>query len=153
MKKTAFLILFLIFLTAAGGANVAAQRRAAVSAAEVTGTFSTGGPNDNQIRIAALGRNRLRVQFSLIYAWRMDDGQWMANTGEPGGVALIEGDTATLDLSENERECRLKMTFVAPGTVEVEETGECAGIVGGLNVSAFGTYKKTSSAKPKFERP
>ncbi len=152
MKKTASLILFLICLIAAGVADVAAQRRTAVSAAEVTGTFSNGGRNANQLRIAALGRGRLRVQFSLIYAWRMDNGEWMANTGEPGGVALIEGDTATLDLSEAERACQLKITFVKPGTVEVDEVGECAGLVGGLNVSAFGTYQKKSSAKPKFER-
>ena len=133
------------------GTNEASAQRAAVSGAEVTGTFSTGGEGANTLKIAALGGGKLRVEFSLTYMWRNSAGEWMANTGEPAGIALIEADEAVLDLSENDRSCKITIKFVKPGTVEVSEGDDCAGIVGGMNVTAAGTYEKTSRTKPKFK--
>lgn len=132
------------------GAGEAPAQRAAVSVAEVTGTFSTGGETANTLKIAALGGGKLRVAFSLAYLWKNSAGEWMANTGEPSGIALIKADEAVLDLSENDRQCKITIKFVKPGKVEVSEGDDCAGIVGGMNVTSAGTYKKIRSAKPKF---
>lgn len=132
------------------GAGGAIAQRASVSVYEVTGTFSTGGDNANTLKIAALGGGKLRVAFSLTYMWKNSAGEWMANTGEPSGIALIEADEAVLDLSENDRQCRITIKFVKRGTVEVSEGDDCGGIVGGMNVTSVGTYKKIKSAKPKF---
>ncbi len=145
---------FVLSITIAGlcliGAGEAIAQRASVSASEVTGTFSTGGENANTLKIAALGGGKLRVAFSLTYMWKNSAGEWMANTGEPSGIAVIRADEAVLDLSENDRQCRITIKFVKPGTVEVSEGDDCGGIVGGMNVTSVGTYKKIRSAKPKF---
>lgn len=137
-----------LFLIVAGEAKA---QRASVSGSEVTGTFSTGGENANTLKIAALGGGKLRVAFSLTYMWKNSAGEWMANTGEPSGIALIKADEAVLDLSENDRQCRITIKFVKPGKVEVSEGDDCAGIVGGMNVTSMGTYRKIRSGKPKFE--
>lgn len=137
---------------AAAAVDSSAQR-AAVSGAEVTGTFSTGGDSDNKVKIAALGGGQLRVEFSLVWMWRNSAGEWMANTGEPSGIATIEADEAVLDLSEGERKCRITMKFVKPGTIDVSESDDCGGIVGGMNVTSVGTYKKISKERPKFSDP
>jgi hypothetical protein len=143
-----FLVAGFVLVAAAG---VSAQR-ASVTGAEVTGTFSTGGEGANTVKIAALGGGKLRVAFSLNYIWKNSAGEWLANTGEPSGIAEIDADTAVLDLSEEERVCRITIRFVKPGTIEVSEGDECAGIVGGMNVTSAGTYKKVNSAKPKFNK-
>jgi hypothetical protein len=148
MKTFIYIFLFASFFSFT--AERAFGQRRAVSGAEVTGTFSTGGENPNEVKIAALGGGRLRVEFALTYAWQMDNGEWMANTGEPAGVASITGDRGVLELTEGERTCRITLRFVRPGRLEVSQSGECSGIVGGLNVAADGTYKKISAARPKF---
>lgn len=146
MKK----LVLLMFLVIGGGflSEVSAQRKA-VSAAEVTGVFSTG-KNGNTMKSQALGSGKLKVEFMLTYMRRMENGEWTANTGEPSGIATIIGDTAVLDLSQDDRVCKITIKFVKLGTVEVSEGDDCGGIVGGMNVTSFGTYKRVSSKKPKF---
>lgn len=124
-------------------------QRAAISAAEATGTFSTG-KNGNEMKILPLGKGKLKVEFSLVYMYKLPTGDWTANTGEPSGIAEIKGDTGVLDLSQDDRVCKITIKFVKPGTVEVSEGDDCAGIVGGMNVTSDGTYKRISTRKPKF---
>ena len=128
--------------------SVLAQRKS-VSAAEATGTFSIG-KEDNEMKILPLGGGKLKVEFSLIYTRTMENGETLAHTGEPSGIATIKGDIAILDLSQDGRVCKITMKFVKPGTIEVSEGDDCGGIVGGMNVSSYGIYKRTSTKKPKF---
>lgn len=151
MKKS--VLLFIAAAVLAFAAVDSSAQRAAVSGAEVTGTFSTGGEADNKVKIAALGGGQLRVEFSLVWMWRNSAGEWMANTGEPSGIASIEADEAVLDLSQEGRECKIRIKFVKPGTIEVSEGDDCGGIVGGMNVTSVGTYKKISKTRPKFSDP
>ena len=70
----------------------------------------------------------------------------MANTGEGNGTAKIEGDTAIFKPDGAEEECQITLKFTGSKLV-VTQTGICGF---GHNVSAEGTYKKSSSKKPKF---
>lgn len=148
MKKIYLVLVFFIVFGAT--ANELFAQRKAVSGAEVTGTFSTGGEAANEVKILALGKGKLKVEFSLIYVRVLEDGEEIAYTGEPGGIADIVGDEAFLHLSEDERVCTIKIHFVEPGKIEVSENGDCAGLVGGMNVTSEGTYSKISNARPVF---
>ncbi|PYK29375.1 MAG: hypothetical protein DME57_10540, partial [Verrucomicrobia bacterium] len=70
-----------------------------------------------------------------------------ANTGEGRGTARIEGDTAIFKPEGAEDGCKITLKFAA-GKLVVTQEGICGF---GHNVSAEGTYKKVSSAKPKFD--
>lgn len=131
--------------------------RKAVSGKEVTGTFQyefTGKfkGNYNEIKILALGNNKVKVDFSLTYPFIADDGGFSANVGEAQGEAAINGDTAVYSTTEGGT-CEIKIKFVKPGQIEVSQTEKSldGGCGFGLNVSAEGTYKKVSSKKPTFD--
>jgi hypothetical protein len=70
----------------------------------------------------------------------------MANTGTADGEATIAGDTAVLTLEDFE-DCRITMKFPRAGRLEVAQEGGCGF---GFNVSADGSYRKISGAKPRF---
>jgi hypothetical protein len=133
--------------------SFAQTARGSVSGAEVTGTFRMPFRGKykgsfNEIRILALGKGKLRIAFELTYPYTMSDGGLMANTGEADGTAEISGDTAAYTPAEGG--CRITIKFVKPGTIRVtqeEGDGSCGF---GLNVTADGTYKKVSGARPKF---
>jgi len=151
MKK---LLVFasLILLFSATGAK--AQNRKSVSAAEVNGTFRSffDGKlkgNYNEIKILALGKGKLRVAFNLTYPFINSLGEQMANVGVADDTASIEGDTAVFSPDENGL-CKITIKFLKRGTIEVTQTGAVGECGFGFNVNADGTYKKTSSAKPKF---
>lgn len=154
MKKV-MLIAFLLFVCIGARSEVFAQRKA-VSGAEVTGTFRSYFKgkykgNYNQILIQALGGHKLKIEMALTYPFQVN-GQFSANVGEASGEAVIDGDTAVFvpDYStENNGACKITLRFSKPGTLTVstEHNIDCGF---GLNVGADGTYKKTSSAKPKF---
>lgn len=142
----------LIFLFLVIGAS--AQKRAAVGAAEVNGTFRQdfGGKfkgNYNEIKILALGKGRLRVAFELTYPHRDGTGAMSANVGSADGIAEIVGDTAIYS-SDEYGQCTITIKFVKPGTIEVTQQGVDAECGFGHNVNAGGAYKKSSGAKPKF---
>jgi hypothetical protein len=137
----------------------AAQRsRPSVSAAEVTGTFkhAFGGKfkgSSSDIKILSIGKGKLRVTFDLTYPFVDGTGELSANVGQADGEAAIAADTAIFTSSEyGEGECRIKIRFVKPGIISVSQEGESTGCGFGFNVSADGTYRKTSSKKPKFDR-
>ena len=153
--QRSILILLLLILSGNLAPEVLAQRKA-VSGAEVTGTFRSyfkGKYRDlyNEILIQALGRNKIRIEMELLYPYEVKR-ERTANMGSASGEAMITGDTAvfTPDYSrEMNQECKITLKFTKPGTLIVStESNQGCGF--GFNVFADGTYRKTSSAKPKF---
>lgn len=128
--------------------------RKSVPAAEVNGTFqrSFGGKfkgSSNEIKILSMGKGKMRVSFDLIYPFIVA-GELSANLGSAEGIATISGDTAVYESSEF-GPCRIIIKFVKPGTIKVTQDGASFDCGFGHNVTADGTYKKTSSKRPKFE--
>jgi hypothetical protein len=133
---------------------VAAQaRRASVSAAEVNGTFEMNfkgkfQPMSNEIKVWALGDNKLRFAMDLVYPYTLRNGETMVNMGGLDGEIPIVGDTATYRSEGGE--CTITLWFTRPGTLKVKQNGSDAKCGFGHNVSSEGTYLKTSSRKPRF---
>lgn len=154
MRKIIFVTLSL-FVCLDACSEIFAQRKA-VSGAEVTGTFRSYFKgkfrgNYNEILIQALGGNKLKIEMGLTYPFQVN-GEWSANTGEASGEAVIKGDTAVFVpnySTANNGSCKITLKFSKPGTliVTTENNIDCGF---GLNVSADGTYKKSSGTKPKF---
>jgi len=135
--------------------GVPAQKsRPSVSTAEVTGTFRmnfTGkfkGSYD-EIKIASIGRGKIRVFMDLLYPYKLPNGDDMANLGQLDDDFSIKGDTATYTTPSGA--CTLTIRFLRPGTIKVEQKGDDADCGFGHNVMADGTYRKVSSRKPKFD--
>jgi len=149
------LIFLLLILAGNLSPEVFAQRKT-VTGAEVTGTFRSYFKGKyrrsySEILIQALGRNKLRIQMELVYPYSLN-GEEMAHTGAATGEAVISGDTAVFvpDYSrEANQECKITLKFSKPGTLIVW-TEHNLGCGFGFNVEADGTYRKTSSGKPKF---
>jgi len=122
------------------------QQAKIVTAAQVNGTWQS---RTGTFKILALGKQRLKVEFSGAYFYRLQDGSEMANMGEGSGIAIIEGNEATFKPGEAEEECQITMKFIS-GRLQVRQEGICGF---GHNVTAAGTYRKISSRRPKFEEP
>jgi hypothetical protein len=129
---------FAVALIASSYANT----QKSVTAAQVNGTWKT---ESGELKILALGKQRLQVEFFGVYEYKTPHGP-MANEGEGSGIAKIEGDTAIFKPEGAEEECQITLKFTGTKLV-VTQTGICGF---GHNVSAEGTYKKISSKKPKF---
>lgn len=146
MKKL-FLSLLICLITAsalAGHSRVDAPRQTIVTAAQVNGTWKYRG---NIFNIWALGKQKLKVEFLGLYEYKTPDGP-MANTGYGSGIAHIEGNTAIFkpEGAYIDEGCKVTMKFTR-GKLVVDQEGQCGF---GFNVSAFGTYRRVSTAKPKF---
>ncbi|HET9800629.1 MAG TPA: hypothetical protein VFP82_02995 [Chthoniobacterales bacterium] len=115
-----------------------------VTAAQVNGTWSY---RQNEFKILALGQQKLQIEFSGAWEHKTGNGELTANTGEGSGTAKIEGDTAIFKPESAEDECKITLKFTG-GKLVVTQEGMCGF---GFNVSADGTYKRTSSKKPKFD--
>lgn len=116
-----------------------------VTATEANGTYRY---RENEIKILALGHNKLRIQMELTYVYKTSYGP-SANTGEASGEATIENDTAVFYPSDNQK-CKITIKFL-PGnkiTVSEENTIDCGF---GMNVTSSGTYRKFKAGKPKFD--
>ena len=156
MRKLICAIAMSIICSTALAAGAFAQRsRVSVPASEVNGTFRmnfTGKfkGSSNEIKIWALGRGKLRIAMDLLYPYVVN-GELSANIGELDGQALIKGDTAVYESSEAGK-CRITIKFVRPGTIKVTQEGADADCGFGHNVTSYGTYRKVSSKKPKFDR-
>ena len=122
--------------------GVFAKATKIVTAKQVNGTWEN---KSGSIKIWALGKQKLQVEYAGFYEYESADGL-MANTGEGKGIALITGDTAVFKPEDAEEECKITMTFKNASLI-VEQEGVCGF---GLNVSAAGKYHKTSNKKPKF---
>lgn len=135
-------------------ALTAQSDRQSVPSSEVNGTFQhkfTGKfkGSASEIKILALGNNRLRMAFDLTYPYIDGTGGLMANVGQIEGEAKIEGDKAVFSRHEFGK-CEIAVVFVRPGTIKVSEESESAGCGFGHNVRADGIYKRISKLKPKF---
>jgi len=117
-----------------------------VTAAEANGTYRSGG---NEIKILALGNNKLRIQMHLTYEYKSPKYGPTANLGEAFGEATIENDTAVFH-PPNTEDCTITIKFLPRNRLKVSEdhTMNCGF---GMNVSSEGTYTKTKSGKPQFD--
>jgi hypothetical protein len=148
-------VLFFLAFGLASLPEAAAQNRKSVSAAEVNGTFRSNFTGRfkgsyNEIKILALGRGRMKVSFDLIYTYVTGNGELSANIGSAEGEATIVGDTAVFSSGDNYGNCKITIKFVKPGLINVTQESFGSDCDFGHNVTANGTYKKTSGAKPKF---
>jgi hypothetical protein len=134
-------ILFAITLFLISEVQVSAQGD--VTAKQVNGTWKSG---KNEFKIWALGEQKLQIEFFGTFEYDSAYGP-TANTGEGSGTARIEGDTAIFKPDGAEDDCKITLKFKG-GKLVVTQTGICGF---GFNVTAEGTYKKVSSAKPKFD--
>jgi hypothetical protein len=89
-------------------ASALAQKPRIVTA-EANGTYDD---RSSEIKILALGHNKLRIQMNLTYAYKTSNGP-MANTGERSGEATIENDVAVVYPSDN-HDCKITIKFL-PG--------------------------------------
>lgn len=155
MTRKLFLLFFTVFLTLIFSFDSKSQTsRKAVSGAEVTGTFRSYFKgkfkgSSNEIQIIALGKGKLKIRFDLIYPFVDGNGDLNANMGQAEGEAEIVGDRATYTNAEY-GDCKITIKFVKSGTITVTQESDSSDCGFGFNVSADGTYKKVSSAKPKF---
>lgn len=116
-----------------------------VTAAQANGVYSS---YDNEIRILALGNNKLKVQFDGVYRTISKS----VNTGYASGEATIEDNVAVLALPEF-GPCKITMVFLPRNRLKVTQEGDSPDCGFGHNVRADGTYRKIRSGKPKFEPP
>ena len=139
--KLVVCVLFIFFLCG----SAVPQRARIVTAAEANGTYRY---RRNEIKILALGHNKLRVQMDLTYEYKSPAGP-MANVGEASGEATIENNTAVFHPPDTQN-CTITIKFLPGNKIKVTEdrTIECGF---GLNVSSEGTYTKIKSGKPKFD--
>jgi hypothetical protein len=141
MKLLGSLLLLIVILCN----SAVSQRTRIVTAAEANGTYRSGR---NELKILALGHNRLRIQMHLIYEFKS---QWgpMANVGEAFGEATIENETAIFHPPDTQN-CTITIEFLPANKLRLSEdhTMECGF---GLNVSSEGTYRKVKRGKPKFD--
>lgn len=130
---------------AQGTASRAAAQRAQVNPRALTGTYRSGR---SEWLVQSLGGNRLRVQFSGVYAYRMPSGEWTSNVGEAAGIVTLNGNTAVF-VPEGFDDCRITLRFAGRRLI-VNQTGMDAYCGFGHNVYASGTYIKRSSRPPRF---
>jgi len=124
------------------------QSSKVVTAARVNGIYRN---HDSEIRMLALGHNKLRVQLDLIYEYKSSYGL-MANIGQAIGEATIENDIAVFHPPDYP-DCTITIKFLAGTRIKVtqdRDAGECGF---GNHVFADGTYAKTRTGKPKFGLP
>ena len=116
-----------------------------VTAPQANGTYRY---RQSEIKILALGNNKLRIQMDLTFAYKSPNGP-TANTGEASGEATIENDTAIFYPSDDHK-CKITIRFLAGNKIKVseEDTIYCGF---GMNVTSEGTYTKTKAGKPKFD--
>ena len=122
-----------------------AQNPKIVTARQANGVYSS---YDNEIRILALGKNKLKVQFDGTYHTISKS----VNTGYASGEATIEGNVAVLELRDW-GPCKITMVFLRGNRLKVTQEGDSPDCGFGHNVRADGTYRKIRSGRPKFEPP
>ena len=139
MKTAAALFCILIL-----GGSVVPQTRI-VTASQANGIYRY---RSNEIRILALGNNKLRIQMALSWEYKTQDGP-MANVGTSYGEATIENDVATFRPEETE-DCTITIKFLPGNRIRVSED-HMLNCGWGFNVSSTGTYRKIRAGKPKFD--
>lgn len=141
-KLVVLLLCILLTVTAVG------QTGKVVTGARANGTYRSRG---SEIRILALGRNKLRVQLDLIYEYKSSYGP-MANTGQATGEATIENDVAIFQPPDFP-DCTITIKFLTGNRIKVTQNRDVSDCGFGNRVFADGTYAKIKAGKPKFEAP
>jgi uncharacterized protein len=103
------------------------------TSASVTGTYTMKG---GEARVQQT--NDGRIKFFI-------DATHQTNVGEVSGEAPLSGDAA--NYADRDSDCALAFKFAGEKLV-VSQDGSCGM---GLNVSGSGTYKRASTAAPKFD--
>ena len=137
------LIVTAMFLTSFG-VGASAQSRI-VTGREATGTYRDG---HNEIKILALGHNKLRISFELTYEYKTPAGP-SANEGVADGEATIENDIAVFHPPDFNA-CTITIKFLTGSRIKVTQSGDPADCGFGNNVRADGTYRKRSSQPSKL---
>jgi len=101
--------------------------------ASVTGTYTMKGA---EVRVQQTNDVKMKFFVSATH---------LANVGEVSGETPLAGDAATY--ADQDNDCALNFKFAGEKLV-VSQDGSCGM---GLNVSGSGTYKRTSTAPPKFD--
>src|SRR6266700_7332516 len=102
MKKLIFLFLVMLLSGVAQG-----QSAKVVTAARANGTYRY---RRNEIKILALGHNKLRIKMDLTYEYKTSSGP-MANVGAASGEATIENDTAVFHPQDTQN-CTITIKFL-----------------------------------------
>ena len=116
-----------------------------VTAAQANGTYRYRA---NEIKILAMGNNRLRIQMELAWEYKSPNGP-TANVGQAHGEATIENDVATFR-PEGTEDCTVTIKFLPGNRIRVSED-HLLNCGWGFNVSSTGTYRKIRAGKPKFD--
>jgi hypothetical protein len=111
MKLLLALLFILIVCTSA-----VPQGTRIVTAAEANGTYRY---RRNEIKILALGHNKLRIQMNLTYEYKTSSGP-MANVGEASGEATIENDIAVFHPPDTQ-DCTITIKFLRGNKINVSE--------------------------------
>ena len=109
-----------------------------VSAAEANGTYRDG---KSEIKLLSTAAGKLKVQMDIVMP--RDD-------GSAAGEATIKNDVVTF-VPPDADFCKITMTFLKDGSLKVESEGRPVDCGFGRMAPPDGTYKKVSSAKPKFD--
>ena len=148
MTKNFLWIAFAVLISVPGARAQAPtakpSQKVIVTAAQVNGTYRY---YDNEFRILALGKGKLKVQFDGVYHTVAKS----VNTGSASGEATIDGNVATFK-PEDGAPCEITLVFL-PNKLRVEQEGSDADCGFGHNVNATGVYRKIRGGKPKFEPP
>ena len=99
----------------------------------------------NEINIQEIEGNKLRVKLYASYEYEVN-GNINVNVGEVKGIATLNGNMAVL-LPEEMEDCEIALKFSGNKIIVKPKSESNCGF--GLNVSASGTYTKTSN-KPDF---
>ena len=111
-----------------------------VTAADATGTYRDG---KSEIKILSASGGKLKVEMNIVAP---------RDTGSASGEAMLKNDVAIFVPADTDG-CKITMTFLPDANLKVEQEGRPVDCGFGRMAAAEGTYKKVSSAKPKFIGP
>jgi uncharacterized protein (TIGR02246 family) len=120
---------------------------AAISGGATTGTYAWKGRESAGCSLKAAQRGTDSVQVQL----ECNRGAPSYNSGIAEGVVRVANGSGALTITEYAKPCALRMQFSANQVVVVQE-GSDVDCGFGHGVMADGTYPRTSSALPSFER-
>jgi hypothetical protein len=141
VRKLSVLVLLILLSGVAVG-----QSAKVVTALRANGTYRYRA---SEIRILALGHNKLRLQLDLTYEYKSSYGP-MANVGEAAGEATIENDIAIFHPPDYP-DCTITIKFLAGNRIKVTQDHDAADCGFGNRVFADGTYVKIKAGRPKFD--
>jgi hypothetical protein len=154
MKKI-FFITALLMLFCASDALAQTRKKSAPSPG-INGTFRLHHPQKfkkfyNEVKIASLGKGKLRVGLDVVYPRLDSSGQpTIADKRQIEGVATLKGNTAIFTIDENDS-CSIMIKFIGDGMIAVlqeSEPTDCG--LRRIDV-ATGNYRKISGTRPKFK--